>query len=124
MPRVNWMLLVAVLGLVFIFESSSALASAYGIAVTGTMVITSLLAFVVFRRRLALAAAARASRWWRRCSLVEVDLPRRQPVKFLDGGYVPLLIAAVVGLADVDLGARHRDRPAQGHGRQRLARDR
>ena len=50
MPRVNWMLLAAVLILVFVFGSSSALASAYGIAVTGTMVVTSLLAFTVFRR--------------------------------------------------------------------------
>ena len=50
MPRVNWMLLAGVLVLVLIFGSSSALASAYGIAVTGTMVVTSLLAFTVFRR--------------------------------------------------------------------------
>ena len=46
-PRVNWLLLVAVLYLVFAFKSSSSLASAYGIAVTGTMVITSVMAFFV-----------------------------------------------------------------------------
>lgn len=46
-PRVNWLLLVAVLYLVFAFKTSSALASAYGIAVTGTMVITSVMAFFV-----------------------------------------------------------------------------
>ena len=40
-PAVNWLLLVAVLLLVVIFKSSTALASAYGIAVTGTMVVTS-----------------------------------------------------------------------------------
>ena len=47
MPRVNSLLLVGVLLLVFMFRSSSALASAYGIAVTGTMVVTSILAFIV-----------------------------------------------------------------------------
>ena len=59
MPRVNWTLLAAVLVLVFGFRSSSALASAYGIAVTGTMVVTSLLAFAVLRSawRWPLAAA-------------------------------------------------------------------
>ena len=47
MPRVNTLLLIGVLLLVMLFRSSSALASAYGIAVTGTMVVTSMLAFVV-----------------------------------------------------------------------------
>jgi KUP system potassium uptake protein len=47
MPRVNGFLLVGVLVLVFMFRSSNALASAYGIAVTGTMVVTAMLAFVV-----------------------------------------------------------------------------
>ena len=47
MPRVNTFLLIGVLLLVFAFRSSNALASAYGIAVTGTMVVTTMLAFVV-----------------------------------------------------------------------------
>src|SRR5438045_3304430 len=47
MPRVNGFLLIGVLVLVFMFRSSNALASAYGIAVTGTMVVTAMLAFVV-----------------------------------------------------------------------------
>jgi len=46
-PRVNWLLLVAVVYVVIVFRSSSALASAYGIAVTGTMVITTAMAFLV-----------------------------------------------------------------------------
>ena len=46
-PRVNGLLLVAVLLLVVIFKSSSALASAYGVAVTATMITTSLMAFFV-----------------------------------------------------------------------------
>src|SRR3954452_15622567 len=47
MPKVNTMLLIGVLLLVGLFRSSSALASAYGIAVTGTMVVTAMMAFVV-----------------------------------------------------------------------------
>src|SRR2546430_3181086 len=47
MPRVNTVLLIGVLLLVALFRSSSALASAYGIAVTGTMVVTVTMAFVV-----------------------------------------------------------------------------
>ena len=62
MPRVNTFLLVGVLLLVGIFRSSSALAGAYGIAVTGTMVVTAMLAL---HRRLAgleLEPARRRSR--------------------------------------------------------------
>ena len=50
MPRVNLLLLVGVLLLVVLFRSSSALASAYGIAVTGTMVVTALMAIAVIFR--------------------------------------------------------------------------
>jgi KUP system potassium uptake protein len=48
-PQVNWLLLIAVLALVLGFQSSSALASAYGFAVTGTMTITTVLAAAVMR---------------------------------------------------------------------------
>jgi len=50
MPRVNWILMVGVIALVVGFESSSALAGAYGIAVTGTMAATTVLAMIVARR--------------------------------------------------------------------------
>jgi KUP system potassium uptake protein len=49
MPRVNWLLLGAVITLVLLFGSSAALANAYEIAVTGAMVVHSLVAFTVFR---------------------------------------------------------------------------
>ncbi len=49
LPAINWVLLVAVIALVLGFGSSDNLAAAYGIAVTGTMLITNLLAFVVTR---------------------------------------------------------------------------
>ncbi|MBP0574984.1 KUP/HAK/KT family potassium transporter, partial [Mycobacterium tuberculosis] len=50
LPRVNRLLLLGVLLLVLLFKTSSNLASAYGIAVTGTMVVTSVLAFFVLWR--------------------------------------------------------------------------
>ena len=96
MPRVNWMLLAAVLVLVVSFRSSGALASAYGIAVTGTMVVTSLLAFTVFRRG-----------WkWPLWAVLAVLVPLlaielvflgANLAKLHDGGYVPLIIAGIVG---------------------------
>src|SRR6202000_649908 len=49
-PEVNWMLMLACVALVFAFRSSSNLAAAYGIAVTGTMGITSFLYFLGMRR--------------------------------------------------------------------------
>jgi KUP system potassium uptake protein len=49
-PLVNWVLMLATLGLVLGFKSSDALSSAYGIAVSATMVITTVLAFFVARR--------------------------------------------------------------------------
>ena len=56
MPRVNTLLLIGVLLLVILFQSSSALASAYGIAVTGTMVVTGDFSFDRDLARLGLAA--------------------------------------------------------------------
>ena len=77
-PAVNWFLLAAVVGLVLGFRSSSALASAYGIAVTGTFATNTLLAFVIFR------VVWRKPLWMidRRSGTVpdhRADLLRRQP---------------------------------------------
>src|SRR5690606_6124032 len=49
-PSINWMLMVATVALVLGFRSSSGLAAAYGVGVTTTMLITTLLAHVVARR--------------------------------------------------------------------------
>lgn len=49
-PQINTMLMVGVLLLVLLFQSSDALTSAYGIAVTGTMLISTIMAYVVIRR--------------------------------------------------------------------------
>ena len=97
MPRVNWTLMTAVVGLVLMFESSSALASAYGIAVTGTMLLTSALAFVVFRHAwrwpLPLVLLVIAP-----IMMVELVFFFANLEKFFEGGYVPVLLAALVGL--------------------------
>ncbi|MFH2049844.1 MAG: potassium transporter Kup [bacterium] len=50
-PRINWVLMIATLALVIDFQSSSKLAAAYGVAVTLTMIITSILFYVVARER-------------------------------------------------------------------------
>ncbi|HEY3328307.1 MAG TPA: potassium transporter Kup [Novimethylophilus sp.] len=49
LPGINWVLLISVMALVLGFGSSTSMAAAYGIAVTGTMVITTILAFIVVR---------------------------------------------------------------------------
>ena len=50
MPRINILILIGVLTLVLVFRSSSGLAAAYGIAVSGTMVVTAIMAFIVMRK--------------------------------------------------------------------------
>lgn len=92
MPRVNFILLAGVVGLVIAFGSSARLANAYGIAVTGDMVITSILAIVVFRWA-----------WgWGWPLVLGIMLPvlgveliffAANVLKFADGGYIPIAFA-------------------------------
>ena len=90
-PLVNFALMIACVVLVLAFKESSKLAAAYGIAVTGTMGMTSLVYFVVTRRTWG---------WplWKSLPLLllflSFDLPffGANLLKFLDGGYVPLLV--------------------------------
>ena len=92
---VNWLLLVGVLWLVLSFRSSSALASAYGIAVTGTMVLTSVLGVLflsrVRRMRLSFALALAAP-----FLVIEAVFLASNLTKFAEGGYVPVLVGGVV----------------------------
>lgn len=95
MPRVNSLLLVVVLLLVGMFRSSGALASAYGIAVTGTMVVTALLAFIVVWKV-----------WgWRWYTAAAVVLPflvidftflAANLLKVIEGGWFPLLLGGLL----------------------------
>ena len=94
-PAVNTALLVAVLAAVLGFRSSTALGSAYGIAVTGTMLITTLLTFFVVRHawRFNLWLALAATLFF-----VAIDLTffSANLLKIADGGWFPLVIAALV----------------------------
>jgi KUP system potassium uptake protein len=92
LPRVNWLLLAAVVSLVLLFGSSSSLASAYGIAVFGTMVVTTLLACVVMSRSWGWGPVKTG---FLMIPLLLIDLTflSSNLVKLLDGGYVPLVIA-------------------------------
>src|SRR5213075_1858006 len=89
MPKVNTLLLVAVLLLVALFRSSSALASAYGIAVTGTMVVTAMMALLVIWKgwRWSLPAAALLM-----MPFIVIDLTffGANLLKIVEGGWVPL----------------------------------
>jgi len=92
-PRVNRMMLIGVLALVLMFKSSSALANAYGIAVTGTMVVTTALSFVVVWRmwKWPLWAALALTGTF---LIVDLAFLAANLVKVLEGGYVPLILAA------------------------------
>ncbi|MGA3121672.1 MAG: potassium transporter Kup [Polyangiaceae bacterium] len=90
-PQINWILAVGCLLLVIGFQKSDRLASAYGIAVTGTMALTSLVYYVVMRN---------TWKWPQPVCLavlfvfLSFDLPffAANTVKILDGGWVPVAI--------------------------------
>ena len=88
----NWLLLAAVVTLVLLFGSSSSLASAYGIAVFGTMVVTTLLACVVMSRSWGWGPV-KTGLMMVPLLLIDLTFLSSNLVKLLDGGYVPLLIA-------------------------------
>ena len=97
MPRVNTLLLIGVLLLVMLFRSSSALASAYGIAVTGTMVVTSMLAFVAIWRVWkwsAIAAACLIGPFL----LIDLTFLSANVLKIFEGGWMPLALGSMVML--------------------------
>jgi KUP system potassium uptake protein len=89
LPGINRMLFAGVVALVLGFGSSTSLAAAYGIAVTGTMAITTVLAFVVARRvwRWNLPASAALFGTF---LLIDVGFFSANFVKLIDGGWFPL----------------------------------
>lgn len=96
-PRINTILLLGVLLLVTQFRSSSALAEAYGVAVSGTMVVTTLMAIVVIWK---------SWKWtlWATAALmvpfllIDTTFLSANLLKVFHGGWVPLLIGALVML--------------------------
>ncbi len=98
MPQVNNLILIGVLFIAIIFGSSGKLATAYGISVTGTMVVTTALTFIVAWRHWKMPM------WGAACLVVPflvVDLVffSANLLKVVEGGYVPLGIAAMFVLA-------------------------
>ncbi len=94
-PNINWLLMIAVVVLVLLFRTSSNLASAYGIAVTLTMMIDTVLAFVVVRA---------LWKWnWLQAGLflavfliVDIAFFSANIIKVLDGGWFPLVLGFAV----------------------------
>ncbi len=95
LPRVNTLLLLGVLLLVILFKSSGALASAYGIAVTGTMVVTATMAVLVIWRfwNWPLWGAAALMLPF---LLIDLVFLGANLLKVFQGGWVPLLIGGLV----------------------------
>jgi len=90
-PEINWLLAGGCIMLVLAFRSSDKLAAAYGIAVTGTMAITSVVYYIVTRETW---GWSRARALPLLVAFLSFDLAffGANLMKFLDGGYVPMLI--------------------------------
>jgi KUP system potassium uptake protein len=95
LPEINTALMVACIVLVMVFRSSTGLAAAYGIAVCGTMAITSIMFELVARERWGWPA-------WKRKSLLglfllfDLGFLAANLLKFQHGGYVPVVVALVI----------------------------
>jgi len=95
LPRINWLLMIAVMALVVTFKSSGNLAGAYGIAVTGDMVISTLLASFVFYE---------VWKWNSTKTLIfmaifliiDFAFFSANILKIPDGGWFPILIGSVI----------------------------
>jgi KUP system potassium uptake protein len=94
-PAINWTLMVAVIALVLMFRTSTALASAYGVSVSGTMLIDTLLLALVAR-----TMWPKARHWvLPLCvlfAIVEFAFLIANGVKFLDGAWFPVVLGIIV----------------------------
>jgi KUP system potassium uptake protein len=96
-PVINWLLMVSVFVLVLSFQSSSALASAYGIAVTGTMIVDTVLAFIIIQEL-----------WhWKKFTsitflstflVIDFVFLSSNSLKIPSGGWLPLVVGTVLFL--------------------------
>ncbi|MEJ1095527.1 MULTISPECIES: potassium transporter Kup [unclassified Pseudoxanthomonas] len=94
-PSVNWLLMLAVIATVIGFGSSTALATAYGVSVTGTMLITSIMLIVAMRSRAAMPSFV----FWPLAAvfvLVDVAFLFANLVKFMDGAWFPIALGILV----------------------------
>ncbi|MFZ2999310.1 MAG: potassium transporter Kup [Undibacterium umbellatum] len=94
-PVVNWVQLAVVVGAVIGFGSSSNLASAYGIANTGTMLVTSMLTFFVIRYgwKYNIYLCILATGFF---LTIDITLFSANALKFFHGGYFPILLGLVI----------------------------
>lgn len=95
LPQVNWALLIGTLWLVISFKSSSNLAAAYGISVSMTMVITTILMYVVMRKlwNWSIALALGVTLFF---IIIDLTFLSANIIKIEQGGYVPLVIGGVM----------------------------
>ncbi len=97
LPQINWLLMAGVIALVLFFHTSSALATAYGIAVTGTMVVTAIMAIFVmwkdWRWNLGLVLAIMLP-----LLLLDLIFLGANALKIMEGGWMPLALGAVIVL--------------------------
>jgi KUP system potassium uptake protein len=98
---VNWLLMLVTVGLALAFRKSDNLAAAYGIAVSLTMLLTTILLFIAMREiwkwNLALAALVAGA-----FAVIDLAFVLSNSLKILQGGWVPLLLAALVwGMMDI-----------------------
>ncbi len=94
---INWLLYAGCVGLVLAFGSSGALASAYGLSVSGVMVITSI-AMVPVSRLLWRWSMGKVALVWGGLTVVNALFLLASTLKFLEGGYVPFTIGVLVFL--------------------------
>ena len=94
-PEMNWLMMAGTIAVVLQFGSSSGLAAAYGIAVTGTMAITSILFYLVSRRRWGYSTGHALALL---VPFLAIDLAffAANAIKILDGGWFPLAMGMTV----------------------------
>ncbi|HEU5052847.1 MAG TPA: potassium transporter Kup [Hanamia sp.] len=94
-PQLAWILFIATIGLVISFKTSDNLAAAYGVAVSTTMVITTLLAYVAMRNlwRWSITAAGSLVLFF---LLIDLSFFSANIVKIPEGGWFPLAVAGII----------------------------
>jgi KUP system potassium uptake protein len=93
--QINWLILIGVILLVLVFQSSSNLASAYGVAVNTSMVVDSILALIFFWK------ARTFPRWFAMPALllilaIELTFGAANAFKIIHGGYMPVLMGSTI----------------------------
>jgi len=100
LPLLNWGLAISCIALVLAFKRSGELATAFGLAVSGTMLVTSIVYFVVARQAWNWSAP---KAWGLLLFFLSFDIPFliANALKFFDGGYLPFTIGALFALVMV-----------------------